>query len=76
MRRQFAFVAYAAVYGYVGISTVLIRNMNSEPGILSYFVFTGSAMLVLLITIARRFGRERESLQRIHEEKRCALATC
>jgi hypothetical protein len=57
-RRQFSFVAYAAVYGYVGVSAVLIRDMNDGTAILSYFVFTGVAMLVMLVQIARRFGRE------------------
>jgi hypothetical protein len=57
-RRQFPFVAYAAVYGYVGVSSILIRDMNSGTAILSYFVFTGVVMLVMLVQIARRFGRE------------------
>jgi hypothetical protein len=57
-RRQFSFVAYAAVYGYVGVSSLLIRNIRGDTAILSYFVVTGIAMLVLLIVIARRFGRE------------------
>jgi hypothetical protein len=57
-RRQFSFVAYAAVYGYVGVSSILIRNMHGDSAILSYFVFTGVAMVVLLVWIARRFGRE------------------
>jgi hypothetical protein len=57
-RRQFSFVAYAAVYGYVGLSSILIRNMTSDTVVLSYFVFTGVAMLVMLVQIARRFGRE------------------
>ena len=57
-RRQFSFVAYAAVYGYVGISSVLIREIRGAEAILSYFVVTGSAMVVGLILIARRFGRE------------------
>jgi hypothetical protein len=56
-RRQFAFVAYAAVYGYVGVSSILIRDMNSERAVLSYFVATGVAMLVMLVKIARGFGR-------------------
>jgi hypothetical protein len=56
--REFSFVAYAAVYGYVGVSAVLVRNMNNGTAILSYFFFTGVAMLVTLVTIARRFGRE------------------
>jgi hypothetical protein len=57
-RRQFSFVAYAAVYGYVGISSILIRDIEGDTAILSYFVFTGVAMLVMLVLIARRFGRE------------------
>jgi uncharacterized ion transporter superfamily protein YfcC len=57
-RRQFSFVAYAAVYGYVGVSSILIRNMHSERAILTYFVFTGVGMVGLLVWIARRFGRE------------------
>jgi Predicted membrane protein (DUF2157) len=56
-RRQFAFVAYAAVYGYVGISSLLVRDMNSATLILSYFVITSIAMLAGLVAIARRFGR-------------------
>ena len=57
-RRQFAFVAYAAVYGYIGISSILIRNISSDTAILSYFVVTGTAMVIMLIVIARRFGKE------------------
>ena len=57
-RRQFSFVAYAAVYGYIGVSAVLIRDINDSTTVLSYFVFTGIAMLAMLVQIARRFGRE------------------
>ena len=56
-RRQFAFVAYAAVYGYVGVSAVLLRNVSDSTAVLSYFVFTASGMVVALVLIARRFGR-------------------
>ena len=57
-RRQFAFVAYAAVYGYVGVSSMFLRDVNDETAVLSYFVVTGVAMLVVLVQIARRFGRQ------------------
>jgi hypothetical protein len=57
-RRQFSFVAYAAVYGYVGVSSILVRDMRGSTPILSYFFVTGVAMVVLLVWIARRFGRE------------------
>ncbi len=56
-RRQFAFVAYAAVYGYVGVSSMFLRGVTDETAVLSYFVVTGVAMLVVLVQIARRFGR-------------------
>jgi hypothetical protein len=56
-RRQFAFVAYAAIYGYVGVSSILIRGINDETAVLSYFVITAVVMLVLLVVIARRFGK-------------------
>ncbi len=57
-RRQFSFVAYAALYGYVGVSAALVRHIDGVTAILGYFLVTGIAMLVLLVHIARRFGRE------------------
>lgn len=57
-RRQFSFVAYAAVYGYIGASSILLRHISSVTGILSYFVVTGAATLITLIQIARRFGKK------------------
>src|SRR5229473_2101418 len=56
-RRQFAFVAYAAVYGYVGVSTMLVRGVTDETFLLSYFVITAITMLMALVQIARSFGR-------------------
>jgi hypothetical protein len=58
MRRQFAFVAYAAVYGYVGVSWMFLRGVHDAIAALTYFVITGVAMLVLLVQIGRRFGRQ------------------
>jgi hypothetical protein len=57
-RRQFAFVAYAAVYGYIGVSSLFLREINGDTAVLSYFVVSGVAMLVALIQIGRRFGRQ------------------
>src|SRR5436305_8320954 len=48
-RRQFAFVAYAAVYGYVGVSSMFIRDINDETSVLAYFVITAIGMLVALV---------------------------
>jgi len=57
-RRQFAFVAYAAVYGYVGVSWMFLREVRDATAALTYFVLTGVAMLVALVQIGRRFGRQ------------------
>jgi hypothetical protein len=56
-RRQFAFVAYAAVYGYVGISYMVVHSSQDDTFLLTYFVITAIAMLAGLIQIARHFGR-------------------
>jgi hypothetical protein len=56
-RRQFAFVAYAAVYGYVGVSWKLVPNLSGGTSWLAYFVFSAIAMVVMLVLIAGRFGR-------------------
>jgi hypothetical protein len=56
-RRQFAFVAYAAIYGYIGVSSLLLRSVTGDTTILGYFVVSGVAMLVVLIQIGRRFAR-------------------
>jgi len=55
--RQFVFVAYSVVYGYVGVSSILIRRVTNETFVLVYFVISAAAMLVLLVQIGRRFGR-------------------
>jgi hypothetical protein len=56
-RREFAFVAYAAVYGYVGLSSLFIRAVTEDTVLLCYFVVSGVAMLAVLVQIGRRFGR-------------------
>jgi hypothetical protein len=56
-RRQFAFVAYAAVYGYVGVSSILIRTARDPYFLVMYFFVTAIAMVVMLVHIAHRFGR-------------------
>ncbi|MFL6352304.1 MAG: DUF2157 domain-containing protein [Bryobacteraceae bacterium] len=57
-RRQFSFIAYAAVYGYVGVSSILLRDIRNDTAVLCYFVVTGVAMLAMLVRIAHHFGRE------------------
>ncbi|MFY9647502.1 MAG: DUF2157 domain-containing protein [Terriglobales bacterium] len=56
-RREFVFVVYAAVYGYVGVSSLMVRWIRDDIALWSYFVVSGVAMLVALVMIGRRFGR-------------------
>jgi hypothetical protein len=55
---RFAFVIYGVVYGYAGISLALLRDIRSTSAGLAYFVVSGSAVIVALVLLARRFGRE------------------
>jgi hypothetical protein len=57
-RREFVFVVYAAVYGYVGVSSLFIRVIDDPVVVLAYFVITAVAMVVGLVQIARHFGRQ------------------
>jgi hypothetical protein len=60
-RRQFLFLAYATVYGYVGVSAILVRQIDSATGatgILTYFIVSGAGMLLALVRTANSFGRE------------------
>ena len=56
--RQFAFVAYGVAYPYLGISIRLTRSMGSQTMAFGYWAVSGSAMVVLVVYLARRFGRE------------------
>lgn len=59
-QRQFAFIAYCSIYGYVGVSTLFLRNVSDFTVVMSYFVVSGVAMLVALVQLGRRFGRSSE----------------
>jgi hypothetical protein len=56
--RRFAFVVYGVVYGYIGISVRLMREIDSMTASLAYVATSGTIVIVLLATLARRFGRE------------------
>jgi hypothetical protein len=56
--RQFAFVVYGVLYGYAGITSRLLHNVSSFTSVLSYFVVSGTLVVLLLVVLARRFGRD------------------
>jgi len=55
--QNFSFVAYGVVALYVGISLEVTRGM-SDTTTLGYGVLSASAMVVLMVYIARRVGRD------------------
>ena len=55
--RRLAFFAYGTLYGYAGISYQLMRGRTAAE-VLTYVVVTGTVVVLLLVALARRFGRE------------------
>ena len=56
--RRFAFVGYGVVYPYLGISYKLVEQLNEATLALGYVVVSSVAVVVVLVYVARRFGRE------------------
>ena len=56
--RRFAFVVYGIVYGYIGLSARLLRDVNSFTSILAYVAVSSTIVIVSLVVLARRFGRD------------------
>ncbi len=56
--KRFAFVVYGVVYLYIGISVRLLQGIDSFTTGLAYVAISSTAVIVSLVAIARRFGRE------------------
>jgi uncharacterized membrane protein YjjB (DUF3815 family) len=56
--RRFVFVVYGVVYGYVGLSAQFLRRVNDATTGFAYFIVSGAAVLIALVVLSRRFGRE------------------
>jgi hypothetical protein len=56
--QRFALVAYGTLYGYAAISARILENIGGPTLGLLYFVVTGSIVVVALVMLARRFGRD------------------
>ncbi len=55
---RFAFVVYGVLYGYAGISARLLRGVDSFSTALAYVAISSTIVIVSLVVVARRFGRE------------------
>jgi hypothetical protein len=56
--KRFMFVVYGIVFGYIGVSYQFLQSVHEDSLVLTYFVVTGSGVIVLVFLLARRFGRE------------------
>jgi hypothetical protein len=55
---EFAFVVYGVVYGYVGLSSEVMKSLPGDTAVFTYFVVSAVAVVGGLVAVARRFGRE------------------
>lgn len=56
--RRFALVAYGTLYGYAGITIRVLEWLGDALASLAYFVVTGALVVLGLVLIARRWGRD------------------
>jgi hypothetical protein len=56
--RRFAFVVYGTLYGYVGISRELLDGMHDDTARLMYVTVSAAGVVIGLVFLARRFGRD------------------
>jgi hypothetical protein len=56
--KRFVFAVYGVVYGYVGVSERLTRGMNDFTGVMAYVALSATIVIVFLVMLARRFGRD------------------
>ena len=55
---RFAFVAYGTLYGYFSVSARLLDSIGGPIAALWYFLITGMMIVIGLVVLARRFGRD------------------
>ncbi len=56
--RKFAFVAYGILYAYGAVSYQFAEFLDDAAGLSFYGIISGILVLVALVSLARRFGRE------------------
>jgi hypothetical protein len=56
--RRFAFVAYGILYGYIVVSVEVLKASHGVTSVLAYFFLSGAIVVLGMILLARRIGRE------------------
>jgi hypothetical protein len=55
---HFAFVAYGVVYGYLGVTIQILRQIHDGTAWFLYLIVSGGLVVVSLTILSRRLGRE------------------
>ena len=56
--KRFSFVVYGVIYGYIGVSSPIVHGTSGDTELLTYFLVSGLAVVVALVVLSRRVGRE------------------
>ena len=56
--RRFVFVVYGTIYGYLGVSGEILRRLGTDTAALWYIVVSSTIVILAIVMLARRFGRE------------------
>jgi hypothetical protein len=56
--RKFIFVTYGILFGYAGLSTMIVRAMNWSPWIWFYYMISAGVVIFSLVRLSQRFGAE------------------
>jgi hypothetical protein len=56
--RRFVFVVYGIGYAYIGVSSEWLRHVRGGTAVLVYFVVSAVLVVVGLLVLSRRFGRD------------------
>lgn len=58
--RQFLYILYAVIYGYIGISIVVVDQIHRQTFfVFAYFIVTSLLMIGLIFKMSRRFKEDR-----------------
>jgi hypothetical protein len=56
--KRFVFVVYGVVYAYAGVTGRVLPALHGAGEFFAYFAVTGTLVVVALVVLSRRFGRD------------------
>jgi hypothetical protein len=53
--RSFLYLVYAVIYGYIGLSAVVVRHLEDMTEIFGYFIVSSAAIVWWLFSMSRKY---------------------